>query len=254
MLNPIYPTKLHKLATEAIVKYFSNDKRVTAIILTGSCTRGKATKDSCIDITLLISDSRDYHTIDEKFEKFYKTNKISRKLEKAGKFAHVDLNISDGNFKPGCQGWTTAPDEFELEIGNTLVYSIPLFERGDFLRKLKRKWLPYYNEKLRKQRLTMAKEFCLNNLHHIPSYVKRGLYFQSSQRLSNAIKEFLQALFIKHRKYPIAYDKWIEEQMVDILGLPELYPKLLSLLIIKDVKKDLVKNAHILEGLVDKYL
>ena len=33
---------------------------------------------------------------------------------------------------------------------------------------------------------------------------------------------------------PIAYDKWIQEQIVDILGLPELYNQLLRLFEIRN--------------------
>lgn len=82
---------------------------------------------------------------------------------------------------------------------------------------------------MRQRRLTEAKRYCLNNLDHIPLYVKRGLYFQSLSRLWQAFQEFMQALFIARRTYPIAYDKWIREQVVDILGLPELYPQLTRL-------------------------
>ncbi len=53
--------------------------------------------------------------------------------------------------------------------------------------------------------------------------VDRGLYFQAFDRLYNAHQEFLQALFISRRTYPIVYNKWIHEQIVDILHLPELY-------------------------------
>lgn len=62
-----------------------------------------------------------------------------------------------------------------------------------------------------------------NNLDHIPPYVDRALYFQAFHRLYDAYREFLQALFISRRTYPIAYDKWIHEQVAEILGLPELY-------------------------------
>lgn len=34
----------------------------------------------------------------------------------------------------------------------------------------------------------------------------------------------MQALFIARRTYPIAYDKWIREQVVDILGLRSSTP------------------------------
>jgi len=76
----------------------------------------------------------------------------------------------------------------------------------------------------------MVKEFCLNNLEHIPIYVERGLYFQSFSRLYNAMQEFLQALFISKRIYPIAYDKWIKEQLCDMLKMPELYHELVGML------------------------
>ena len=56
----------------------------------------------------------------------------------------------------------------------------------------------------------------IRNLHHIPLYIKRGLYFQSFDRLYNAYQEFLQALFISRCTYPIAYNKWIREQVEEI--------------------------------------
>jgi hypothetical protein len=40
----------------------------------------------------------------------------------------------------------------------------------------------------------------------------------------------LQALFIARRTYPIAYDKWVREEVEEILGLPELYARLPGLL------------------------
>jgi len=39
-------------------------------------------------------------------------------------------------------------------------------------------------------------------------------------------QEFLQALFIARRTYPIAYDKWVREQVEGILGLGGLYAEL----------------------------
>jgi hypothetical protein len=72
----------------------------------------------------------------------------------------------------------------------------------------------------------MVRSYCLNNLEHIPLYANRGLHFQAFQRLYNAFGEFLQVLFIARRTYPIAYDKWIQEQVEEILGMPELYRRL----------------------------
>lgn len=125
----------------------------------------------------------------------------------------MDLDFVDGCFVPTPRDWTSGPDEFELEIGNTLVYSVSLCERGPYFKRLKAKWLPYHDEELRQERLATVRQFCLNNIDHIPLYVDRGLYFQAFDRLYNAFQEFLQALFISRRTYPVSYDKWIREQI-----------------------------------------
>lgn len=59
---------------------------------------------------------------------------------------------------------------------------------------------------------------------HIPLYVRRGLYSQSLGRLWHVFQEFMQALFIAPRTYPIAYNKWVREQVEDSLGLPGSIP------------------------------
>lgn len=59
--------------------------------------------------------------------------------------------------------------------------------------------------------------------------MERGLYFQAFDRFYNAFQEFVQALFISRRTYPIAYDKWIREQMEEILNMPKLYRRLCEL-------------------------
>ena len=146
------------------------------------------------------------------------------------------------------------PDDFELGIGNFLAYSVPLWEGSDYLAQLKQQWLPYYSDELRQQRLEMVRWHCRNNLHHIPLYVERGLYFQSFDRLYNAYREFLQALFITRRTYPIAYDKWIREQLEEILGLPKLYEQLSHLFEIKKFESsELADKAKEVEQLLDEY-
>lgn len=93
-----------------------------------------------------------------------------------------------------------------------------------------------------------------NNLHHIPLYVERGLYFQSFDRLYNPFQEFLQALFIARRTYPIAYNKWIREQVEEILGLPELYAQLPRLLEIRHFEsREIAEKAVTLERLLEAY-
>ena len=85
-------------------------------------------------------------------------------------------------------------------------------------------------------------------------YVERGLYFQSLDRLYNAFREFLQALFIARRTYPIAYNKWIREQVEEILGLPELYAQLPRLFEIQHFEsQEIAHKAKDVERMLEDY-
>jgi hypothetical protein len=97
--------------------------------------------------------------------------------------------------------------------------------------------------------------YCLNNLRHIPLYIERGLYFQSFDRLYHAFGEFLQAVFISRKVYPIAYDKWVKEEVAEILGLPDLYAQLPHLFEIHAFEsRELLDKAQQLEALLDVYV
>lgn len=252
-----YPTPEHQHAAEAIVEFFAAIPEIEAVCLTCSCARGKASRDSCLDMLVLgrpeamaIAQT----DIQKAWDAFYTTAPVFQKLAGVGKYAHVDLEFSDGHFAPTPRGWTSGPDEFELVIGNYLAYSVPLYQNGSYLDALKAAWLPYYDEALRRDRLLRVRKYCLNNLDHIPLYVERGLHFQCFHRFYDAFREFLQALFIARRTYPIAYDKWIQEQIVEILGLPELYEQLIGLFEIRNFEsREILDKANILRDVLDKY-
>jgi len=257
-LNAVYPTVEHKRASEVIVHFFSGCPDVEAIILKGSCARGKATPDSCLDIAVLMPPEvflTEKDTLEQQWNILYERGEVFRILRLVGKYSNVDLDFTDGCFVPKPREYTSGPDEFELEIGNTLVYTAPLWERGKYLKHLKAKWLPYYDEVLRQKRLNMVCRYFQNNLDHIPLYVDRGLYFQAFHRLYDAFREFLQAIFISHRTYPIAYDKWIKEQIVEILGIPELYRQLVKILEINNFEsQEIFHKAKDLHDLLKKYV
>ncbi len=252
-----YPTPEHRHAAEAIVDFFTVIPEIEVVCLICSCARGKASRDSCLDILVLGRPepmSAAQEAIQKSWDKFYTTAPIFQKLAAVGKYAHVDLEFSDGHFVPTEHSWVGGPDEFELIIGNYLVYSVPLHQKGNYLDELKAQWLPYYNETLRRDRLQMVRKYCLNNLDHIPLYIDRGLHFQCFNRFYDAFREFLQALFIARRTYPIAYDKWIQEQIVEILELPELYQQLLYLFEIRNFEsREILDKANILRDLLDEY-
>ena len=257
VLNPKYPTIEHERASESIVHFFSASPVVEAVTLICSCARGKASRDSCLDMAVLVrpeSFTTERESLEKQWGKFYGQEDVFRKLQGVGKYSHVDLEFFDGCFAPASRDWTSGADGFELEIGNHLVYSVPLWQNSDYLDDLKAQWVPYYNEALRRERLVMVRRYCLNNLDHIPLYVNRGLHFQAFDRLYKAIGEFLQALFIAHRTYPIAYDKWIREQVEEILGLPKLYRKLVKFFEIRSFEsQEITAKAEDLTYLLNKY-
>jgi len=256
-LSATYPSREHREAAEAIVDFFITNYPIEVVLLVNSCARGKATRDSCLDIVVLAQPENlqsELSDWEKQWDDFNRTSPIIQTLKAVGKYSVVHLDFSDGVFEPKEQVESAGPDSFELIVGNYLAYSVPLWQTGDYLAQLKRQWLPYYNETLRQQRLQRVRFYCLNNLHHIPIYIERGLYFQSFDRLYNAYQEFLQALFISRRTYPIAYNKWIREQIVDILHLPDLYTQLSQLFEIKHFEsREIVEKAQEVEQLLEQY-
>jgi hypothetical protein len=79
----------------------------------------------------------------------------------------------------------------------------------------------------------MVREACARDLDAVHFYLGRSLYFQAFDRLYKAFQEFLQALFVARRTYPLAYNKWIQEQVTEWLLLPELYKELPPILSIR---------------------
>jgi predicted nucleotidyltransferase len=256
-LGATYPTQEHEKAAEAIVDFFVSNYKIDAVLLVNSCARGKATRDSCLDIIMLTKPDEgrsQLSALEAGWEGLEKSNPVIQALYKVGKYSVVHPDFIHGVFIPHEQEEAAGPDDFEVEIGNFLAYSVPLWQGSDYFSQLKRQWLPYYNEELRRQRLDRVRWYCLNNLHHIPLYIERGLYFQSFDRLYNAYSEFLQALFIARRTYPIAYNKWIREQVEEILGLPGLYAQLSHLFEIKQFESsEIADKAKEVELLLEKY-
>jgi predicted nucleotidyltransferase len=52
-LKAAYPTLEHRKAAEAFVEFFTANYQIDAVLLVNSCARGKATRDSCLDIVVL---------------------------------------------------------------------------------------------------------------------------------------------------------------------------------------------------------
>ena len=95
----------------------------------------------------------------------------------------------------------------------------------------------------------------LGYLDRIPWLLDRELWFQALARLHGAFHWFLLALHVSRRKYPIAYDKWIREQVVENLGLPDLYERLPHLFEISQLEsRELEQKAADLRALAATYI
>jgi hypothetical protein len=252
-----YPTPEHEAAAAEIVGHFSGTAGVDAVLLVNSCARGKATRDSCLDVVVLARPAVLRDRLGDWEARWALLNAESAPinvLRGVGRNSVVHLDFVDGVFAPSARDEVAGPDDFELRVGNHVAHAVPLWEGSGYFSELRQRWLPYYEDALRNARLVMVRGYCLGNLRAVAPSVERGLYFHAFDRLYNAYREFLQAVFIARRRYPLAYDKWIREQVVEILGMPELYSELPRLLEIGTLESgETVRRAERLRALLEQY-
>jgi hypothetical protein len=250
--EPRYPTPEHERAAHAVVTWFEQRPETQAVLLTNSCARGKATPDSCLDM-LVLAPTESVASLDAAWTHFAIASDEIAELTAAGRWTELHLDVADGVFV--VRPIDHELDWLEVEVGNALAYSVPLLERGERLTQLRAEWLPFYDDELRAERLLAARSTCLGYLDRIPWFLDRELWFQALARLHGAFQWFLLALHVLHRTYPIAYDKWVREQVVDNLRLPELYARLPHLFEIGRLEsRELEEKAADLRALVDTYL
>jgi predicted nucleotidyltransferase len=240
----LFPTLLHGQAAEAVVE-FATRTEIEAVVLVNSCARGTAAAESDLDVALLVDvglSSENRRSIEESWKAWYASRSVFRDFERLSRFSRVHLDLFDGAFRPEPWDDGGGPDSFEIEIGNRVAHGVALWERSRALADLRARWLPYYDNDLRRERLAMVRSSCRLNLERVDAAVARRLYVHAFDRLYHAFQEFLQALFIARRVYPIAYDKWIGEQVVDWLGLPELYGRLPAILEVRKLESDELRD------------
>jgi len=239
--RPIFPTKLHQDAAELLRDYFLTIPGVDTVLVVNSCARGQAVPESDLDFAILIKPGitpTEIKNIENSWRTYSERQPAFLKYKQSNQFAHLHLDFIDGHYTPAILGKGEPVDYFEIEIGNQICYSAPMDNPGYYFKELQNKWLPYYTDELRIQRFKMTKEACNYDLDHIPFLIKRELYFQAFDILCKAFQEFLQALFISHKTYPIAYNKWIKEQILKWLNKPDLYPKLSPILSVSNIESN----------------
>jgi predicted nucleotidyltransferase len=258
MISPLkFPTELHREVAELAGDFFSAHAQVDTILVVNSCARGRAVAGSDLDMAVLIiptAPSQEVQSLTMKWQQFMATDPKVHRFRSSGRFTQVHVDVFDGRMRPTVWDDGGGPDYFEVEIGNRLAYAAPLREVGAYFRQLQAQWLPYYGEDLRLSRLAMVREACARDLEAVPFFLGRGLYFQAFDRLYKAFQEFLQALFAARRTYPLAYNKWIHEQVADWLGLPKLYEELPPILSVRNIESpELGEKAGALRVLLERW-
>lgn len=255
--HPQFPTSIHRQAAEEVVD-FASTLPVHAVLLVNSCARGVASAQSDLDVALLIDpalSAPERQALDHAWQQKYQGAQIFRELEQLGQFVGVHLDFFDGQWTPDVWDDGGGPDAFEIEIGNRVACSVPLWESSKMFAGLQARWLPYYRDELRNARLKMVTDACLLDIARIRSVAARGLVFYALDRLYHGFQEFLQALFIAHRTYPLAYNKWIREQVEEWLGLPVLYAELPRVLEIDHLQPEqLIRKAEYLQRLLTTHV
>lgn len=251
-----FPTKLHHDATGAVKEYFLNIPTVDTVLLVNSCARGQGVAESDLDFAILIRPGTSQREMKKMLAAWLSYSKDASeilKFRQSSPFANIHLDIVDGKYKPGIIAAGEPIDYFEVEIGNQICYSAPMNVPGPYFQELKQKWLPYYENDLRLTRLAAVQHACNYDLEHIPFLLKRELYYHAFYILMEAFGKYLQAIFIANKTYPIAYNKWIKEQIVKWLNKPELYPKLSPILSVSNIESNEInEKATILRKLLMK--
>ena len=247
--EPKFPTDLHQHTAELIQEYFSSIRKVDTVLVVNSCARGRAVPESDLDFAILVTPDTSADEIKEIYSAwltYSATQPTLVKYKQSSPFAHLHLDIIDGNYIPAPIEPGEPIDYFEIEIGNQVCYSAPLGDAGYYFKELQNEWLPYYNNDLRSSRLKMAMASCHYDLDLIPFFITRELHFQAFDILYKAFQKYLQVLFIANETYPIAYNKWLKEQVVNFLNKPELYSKLSPILSVTDIESKEINGKAVM--------
>ena len=230
-----FPTEEHAAAASAAAAWAHRMAGVDTVLVVNSCARGVAVAASDLDMAVLFDHPVDDDELDAEWRAYCRADPMLNAFWNRSAFSAIHLDFFDGTPPPFVWDEGGGPDDFEIAIGNWIAYAVPLGDTGAHFAKLRQQWLPYYDDDLRRARIVMIAEACRRDLEFIPFYVERDLTLQAFDRLYKAFREYLQLLFVVHRTYPLAYNKWLREQL-GWIGRADRTQALLELIGVDDLR------------------
>src|SRR5436189_6058555 len=97
------PTQFHQDSAELIKDYFLAIPKVDTVLVVNSCARGKAVPESDLDFAILVKPDTtpaEVKKIDHAWQVYSEKQPTLLKYKQSSQFAHLHLDIIDGNFKP----------------------------------------------------------------------------------------------------------------------------------------------------------
>jgi predicted nucleotidyltransferase len=253
-----FPTQTHERVAELFAGFCKNRKLVDTVLVVNSCARGVAAAQSDLDLAALVKADTpgvEISELEASWNQFASRNALVAQFLDSGPYCKLHIDFFTGAFFPTVWDEGGGPDSFEIEIGNRIAHSAVLGQSGPYFSELRRQWLPYYSDELRTTRISMVRQACNYHLEYIRLLHGRRLHFHAFDQLYKAHQEFLQGVFIARQTYPIAYNKWIHEQIVEWLELPDLYDELLTILTIGDLEgNDILLKAELLHELLEHWV
>jgi hypothetical protein len=128
-----FPTKLHQDSAEIIRDYFLAIPGVDTVLVVNSCARGTSVPESDLDFAILVkpgTTTADIKNIEQAWGIYSEQQPTFLKYRQSGQFAHLHLDIIDGNYKTANFEKGGPIDYFEIEIGNQVCYSAAMGHPG----------------------------------------------------------------------------------------------------------------------------
>src|SRR5678816_4872217 len=101
--KPIFPTQLHQDSAKLIRDYFSAIPGVDTVLVVNSCARGKAVPESDLDFAILVkpdTTAAEIKNIEHAWRMYSEKQPTFLKYKQSSQFAHLHLDIIDGNYRP----------------------------------------------------------------------------------------------------------------------------------------------------------